>query len=355
MKKFKKIATMACVLLLAACSTPSNTNVSKTKQEESVGPQTTQAGVYAGDYRMIFLDGKYPVSKARGVTAGLTTATNVSEFENGLMDISKSHFSPDKYYFLEGQFITQEEVTKWLGVQTDANPDGLNVTTPGQKDAIVSILEQDYMLQVDGNFELNGISIGIGLNPEIHSTITLSDEQLLQIGKAAANKILHRLRQKDGMGSIPIVFGLYKQSVSNGLSRGVYLESSVSKSGETMGNWSQAKIEKRVFPVDTDKSEEFVIFSQFKKNVESFFPNLNGVVAEATFDNASLTKLNITITTQFFGQAELIGLSQYLVEQASVYNRENLQVVIQVQSVRGTEVVVSKNAKDTQFTTVILK
>lgn len=123
----------------------------------------------------------------------------------------------------------------------------------------------------------------------------------------------------------------------------------------TLNNWTQTKVEKRIFPVDSDKAQEFTTFSTFKKNVESFFPNLNGVVGEATFYDGELTKLYITVTTQFYGQAELIGLAQYLIEQAAVYNRSNLKVVIHVESVRGTEVVISKNVQETQFHNTILK
>lgn len=351
----KVTSVLLSVFILAACSANTTNQVETTTETtQAVGPQTTKTGVYAGDYRTIFLDGKYPISKSRGITSGLATATNVSEFENGLMDLSKLQFSPNEYYFLEGQFIDSKEVNNWLKVQSHDNPTGLNTTTPGQKDVIVSILEQDYMKEVNGDFELNGMSIGIGLNPQIHSSITLTDEQLLEIGRTASAKILEQLRQKEGMANIPIVFGLFKQSVDNGLSRGVYLESTVA-TDRGMGRWTQTKVEKRVFPVDSDMAEEYARFAEFKKNIEAFFPNLNGVVAESTFVDGVLSKLNITITTQFFGQSEIIGLSQYIIEQASVYNRANLKVVIQVQSVRGTEAVISKNVNDTQFHSAILR
>lgn len=351
----KAISVLLSVFILVACSASTASQVETTTEStQTVGPQTTRTGVYAGDYRTIFLDGKYPISKSRGITSGLTTATNVSEFENGLMDLSKLQFSPNNYYFLEGQFIDSKEVNNWLKVQSHDNPTGLNTTTPGQKDVIVSILEQDYMKQVNGDFELNGMSIGIGLNPQIHSSITLTDEQLLEIGRAASDTILEQLRQKEGMENIPIVFGLFKQSVDNGLSRGVYLESAVA-TGQGMGKWEQTKVEKRVFPVDSDMADEYARFMEFKRNIEAFFPNLNGVVAESTFVAGVLSKLNVTITTQFFGQSEIVGLSQYIIEQASVYNRTNLKVVIQVQSVRGTEAVISKNVNDTQFHSAILR
>lgn len=337
--------------VLGACA-PSVAPTNRTSESQQ-GTQATKTTI-GSDYRMILLDGKYPVSQSRGITTNLSTATNVSEFENGLMDLSKSQFSPDAYYFLEGQFISEEEVTNWLNVQSVNNPTGLNTTTPGQKDVIVSILEQDYMKEVNGNFELNGVSIGLALNPHLNTTTTLTDAQLLQIGKAASAKILNQLRQKEGMANIPIVFGLYKQVVDSGLSRGVYLESAVATTN-TLNNWTQTKVEKRIFPVDSDKAQEFTTFSTFKKNVESFFPNLNGVVGEATFYDGELTKLYITVTTQFYGQAELIGLAQYLIEQAAVYNRSNLKVIIHVESVRGTEVVISKNVKETQFHNTILK
>lgn len=350
----KKNIVWLCALslvLLSACQQNTTQNVN----ESSINQTTSASEVLTDEYRQVFVNNAYPISKSRGISANVGSATNVATFERGLLEISKGHFSPNQYYFLEGQFLEAKTVSGWLSVQSDDKPNGLNTTIPGQRDIIISILEQDFMLLVDGNYELNGMSIGIALNPNVNVTTTLTDADLITIGKNASVKILETLRQTNGLSQIPIVFGLYKQMDDKGVSRGAYIQSGVSTSGTTISNWASTNIVKRIYPLDADNSTESAKFIELKRNVEGFFPNLNGVVGHATFADNVLTELQINITTQFYGQSEMAGLAQFLVEQAAIYNRTGLKVTIIVESVRGTEAVIFKDTNELVFHRTILK
>lgn len=355
MKKIIKnsMFTLLLSVLLGGClNVPktTSTKISDTKQE---GVQITKTD-NSQDYRMIFLDGKYPISQTRGATISLGEASNITMFEIGLMNLSKNHFSPSAYYFLEGHYVTNQEIKKWLSNYTSDNPMGLNDTKDGEKDVIVTILEQDYMTYADNSYMLSGVSIGIAMNPYISNSKTLTDDELLSRGKLTAEKVVAFLRQKEGFQSIPIHVGLFKQEDDKGVGRGTYLVSGVTNQ-VSISNWQDTKIEKRIFPLDKDNTEQANIFNSFKRTIEAFFPNLNGVIAEVTLTNNVITKLNITITTQFYGQSEMKALEQFLIEKAGQTYNTQMDIVINVESVRGSELVVFKNASDTTFSSVNLK
>ncbi|NEW65585.1 CamS family sex pheromone protein [Carnobacteriaceae bacterium zg-84] len=350
MKFYKRALLIAFLFVLVGCAKNNSTpQTQKVSDEGNV--VVTNNSDNANDYKMILLDGKYPTSKTRGASLTLLTPVNIAEFEVGLTDLSKIQFPANQYYFLEGQYLPNQDIQKWLQVQNGENPDGLNKSNTPK--AISTILEQDYMLLVDNGYELNGVSIGIALNPQVNDTL-LSDNNLLELGKEAATKIVERIRTKEGMGNIPILIGLFKQSIDNGASRGSYLSYAVSKSGVSLSEWKPVNVEKRLFPLDNDKTDDVSVFSTFKKSVESFFPNLNGIVGEATFIDGTMSELNITVTTQFYGQSEMIALTQFLVEKANAYSASNLNVKIKVESVRGTEAVIHKKQGETVFHSVVL-
>lgn len=342
------------ILMLVACAKQEKQSTETTQAESNVVRATQKQDNQ--DYRMLFIDGAYRTSQVRGYTRSLSTPENIAEFEKGLMMVSKSYFDPNSYYFAEGQFITKEEVNAWLDNKSDNNPNGLNQTGQGEQDVIMTILEQDYMILQNNNYEFSGVSIGLALNPKISVSKTLTDEELIEKGKTAATQLLAVLRQKEGFGGIPIVFGLFKQDNNSGASLGRYLTTASSTSGTTLSKWSDLTIEKRLFPMDKEATSEVNVFNGFKKTIELFFPNLNGVIGYATFVKGNMTELDITITTQFYGQAEMIAFQQFLVEQASkTYSATELAVKIKVQSVRGAELVVYKSLGRADYQSIILQ
>lgn len=346
----KSVFFLCAITLLSACTQKNTTETNDKKQTDVV---TSTASHQVDDYRMLFIDGQYKTSSIRGYTLELATVENIAAFETGLMNLSKAEFNPSQFYFIEGQFITNEEMNSWLAVKSPENLNGLN-TQQDNHMFISTILEQDYMILNQENYELSGVSIGLALNPKFSGT-SLTDDELLAKGKEAVSQLLPLLRAKEGFESIPIMFGLFKQSVDNGLSHGTYLTTATSHTGTSIARWTNTKLEKRVFPLEMDKTEEASVFTAFKRNIEKFFPNLNGVVGAVTFANGAMSELDIRITTQFYGQAEMIAFEQFLLEQASAtYTASDLAVKIRVETVRGTELIVYKKAGENSYHSIVL-
>lgn len=338
------------LLLLSACGSQSKAPVTPSEQVNVQG-----VALEGNQYRVVFLDGHYQVSKSRGYSTVLNTAENIAFFEKGLLDISKKTFSPEKYYFLEGQFLETEELQKWLSVRKQDNPVGLNETGENEKDFVVTILEQNFMTPRDGDYELSGMSLGVALNPKIADNRMLSDADVLERGKVVAAQLVSQVREKPGFAGVPIVVGLFKQSVEDGVSYGKYLGSGVSREQNKFEKWEHITVEKRVFPLDIDVSEESSVFSEFKRDVEKLFPNLNGVVGQAIITDGTLTELDVTITTQFYGQTEMMAFAQFLKQKAaSTYPNSALKVTIKVESIRGTEIVVFKKSGENTYQAVVV-
>src|SRR5699024_11588075 len=65
------------------------------------------------NYRVVL---PYRVSAARGViTNQLANRLDIDEMEEGLRRLSKDYYSPDDYYFEEGQYLSESTVYGWLG------------------------------------------------------------------------------------------------------------------------------------------------------------------------------------------------------------------------------------------------
>lgn len=360
----KAIALMAaCAFLLSACQTEDP----DVKETESVGKETETTSQLSGDYySAIITDGAYKTSMNRGVTLGLNSNVNLKAFETGLMDLSQKHFSPDSYYFQEGQYINAETTSKWLGRASEENPEGLNPEDngklePNERNPIYldSLLEQNYMVKNDDGFALGGISIGLAMNTVDYYTqkefgaeyeTKISKEELLAEGKKMADKIVQRLRETEGVGDIPIVVGIFEQSTKDNLAGGVYISESISPDGATkVQDWKSINQKKVIFPTSGEESTELSSFENFKSEIENFFPNLSGVTAEALYTDDQIVNMKVSINTQFYGESEIIAFTQNVAEKASSYLLPNIPIEITIKSINGTEAFLSREAGETEF------
>ena len=175
MKKFGIIISLCLsAALMASCGKlggNSNTTTATTESSKS-GYQTTGEN-NSSDYQGIIEDGEYKTSKSRGVgiSQNSDNLLNLKSFEAGLTTISKDHFSTKSYIFQEGQYLNKATIQDWLGRKSSSNPEGLNPSDNGKKEAnkrnpiyVQQIEEQDYMKQNNGKLELAGMTIGIGMN-----------------------------------------------------------------------------------------------------------------------------------------------------------------------------------------------
>ncbi|WP_208560994.1 CamS family sex pheromone protein [Marinilactibacillus kalidii] len=381
-KKWLLTSMAGLAMFLASCdrlpnSDESDEQVSEQTEggEEAVDSTDTVVETRIDDnyYRpLITEDGSYEPSLNRGITRSLNSNVNIKTFENDLMRLSHKYFSTEDHYFQEGQFLPADLATSWLRraepltekqIENGETILGLNPEDNGSEDPesrapnyLSSILEQDFYTKTDDGIKLSGISIGLALN----SVEYYGDNQqqpiprdvLKREGQRIGSEVVSRMRQLDGVGSVPIMVGLYEQSTRDNFAGGVYISQGISQDGaEAVSDWTDLNEKRLVFPVEGMQSAEGNSFANFKSEVENFFPNLSGVTGIAHYVDDALVSLQIDIVTQFYGKGEIVAFTQYLNEAANAYLSENLPIEIKVESLNGIESFLKRDAGETEFNT----
>lgn len=375
MKRFWWIP--ASFLLLTAC-VPSETN-----ETEVVGTEEVETAIIPSMqlddqfYRTLL---PYKQSATRGkIVNRLNSRYDIEEAEKGLLRLSQNQFSPEDYYFQEGQKITDEEITAWLGrYNAEENPTGLNPENPNAKaseegeaaaenggnpppEILAHVIEQNYLVKTnEDTIRLGGVSIGLALNsiyynnddPGASYEETISQEQLESEGKRMADEIVNRLRQKEGMADIPIAVGLFKQKSPSTITPGTYFTYGIAPGGDNaVANWNPINEEYVVFPMSGPEEkyrEVDTAFQNFKQDVEEYFSNFTSVIGTGFYQGDSIRKLQIEIPIQFYGSSEVIGFTQYLTGLVMKHFPENIQVEVNLNSVNGAEALILRKTNETE-------
>ena len=353
---------LICTIGLAGCG-----------QKSNKGYSTTGGG--GGNYQGVIKNGRYRTSKSRGVNVGQNdNQYNLKSFENGLTQVSKRVFSTKNYIFQEGQYLNTQTVQDWLGRKTAKNPSGLNPARGSKSNPnpqyIQQLEEQDYMTESGNKLNLKGMTIGIGVNSEWNYSKKsggpnynkdISNATVKAQGEAAAQKVLTRMRAKKGVGNVPIVLAIYKQAPDDSLVGGSFIEYARC-TGNKVGTWHQLHYKTAVLPKSsgsnpTNKASQTDndSFSNFKSQVQSFFPNLSGVTAQAQYNNGQLDGMHITITTQFYSQTEINSFTQYIARAARRYLPSGIPIDIKIQSDSEMQAVVFRDSGQKNFTTHIFE
>lgn len=363
---------LSLLLFLTSCTSlndQSEGTVVKDNTQTAVPVQPTSNQLSNDYYRALIVDGKYQSSQNRGVSLDLNSSVNMKAFETDLLTVAKKVFPTDQYFFQEGQLITTEKALNWVGRKSDKNPDGLNPEDNGIVDSndrnpkyLSQILEQDFMVETENGFELGGIAIGLAMNQiDYYSTKDdnqnlnffeqpLTLEKVLEQGKSYGNEIVSRLRDETGLDSFPIVVGIYLQSPKDSLSSGVYVLEGKSSEGRNVEEWIQRKEQKVLFPnLAGEETDVNTQFSNFKNEIQLFFPNLSGVTGVGLYQDGKIVSLNIDIMTQFYGQTEIIAFTQQITDAANRYLPKDIEVELKVESINGMEAFLTRSANTQTF------
>lgn len=320
-------------------------------------------------YPALIVDGKYQPSKNRGVSLGLNSPVNMKDFESGLLDIAKTVFPTDQHYFQEGQIIDEATAQSWLGRASEDNPEGLNPENNGETDPekrypvyLSQILEQDYVVKTDDGYELGGVAIGMAMNMVDYYSVTNEDgtrnfyeqqlekAEVLDAAQQYANAIVSRLRNNPDLKDIPIVIGVFLQSPQESLAGGVYALDGISRAGNSVEEWRERDEEKVLFPNPSGEGDEASTnFDNFKTEVQSFFPNLNGVTGVGHYRNGELISLDIEIMTQFYGVTEIVAFTQHVTDSASRYLPPGAAIEIEIESIAGMEAFLNRAPNSENF------
>ncbi|MFS0761857.1 MULTISPECIES: CamS family sex pheromone protein [Peribacillus] len=379
------ILGMILILLLAGCA-PSFEDKqevvqdSKDKKETAIIPKYKISEEY---YQTIL---PFEPSKARGlVVSNLNTRYDIEEFENGLMRLAQTQFDPEDYLFQEGQILNSSEISSWLNRKyTDSQLKekdmkasknlGLNPVDPGKGDIdkrnednpiyLAHVLEHNYLVKTkDNSVSLGGVVIGLALN-SVHyyqkeafgATYEkkIDSKKLKQEGEKIAAEVLKRLRKKDKLKNVPITIALFEQNEKSSVVPGNFISyTNIDKNSDNIGKWTDLNEEYFLFPsagAEKKYRDDVNTFTNFKEDVEEYFPNFNGVIGRAFYMDDQLQSLNIDIPIQFYGNSEAIGFTQYVAGLIMERFPNYIAVQVSITSVNGPEALIVREANQDEPT-----
>lgn len=368
MKKVLKITAILGVLItLSACGNLKDSDLANnptTSNSQKKKYQTTSTN--DNSYNVLLKNGKYLTSPISGLTAN-DNDNNVDEraLESQLMNLSHNQFSTGKYVFQEGQELNQATVTDWLGRYSKSNKEGLNPKKAAKGKSyepiiLDQILEQDYLTKNGSSYKLGGISLGLALNsvdyynkkdggPEYQTKISRNQQE--SFGKDAANKVIKRIRKQKGMKNIPILIGLFSKTSKDSLVGGNYFAYGIANANSSKINeWKTVSYRSQILPVVGNEkainSSDATAFSDFKSAIQDYFPNISGVTANVQYQNGKLSQMNITVTTQFYGYAQVESFTRLVASSAKKYLPTNAPIEIKITSVNDVQALIAKNSAD---------
>lgn len=351
-------------LILTACA-PTDDEQSEEKQDQeqtnSSKKQTkvkeiaTDQNVQGDNYRTIL---PFKESQARGlVQEKMANGYNGEDFENGLLKISQEVFLTDQYLYQEGQFLNKDTIRAYLKPKftkkeidkmsdeekekSNANENlGLNPSVNGEKNpekiakntpALLSnILEQDFYSTSDTEGkEIEGMTIGLAMNSvyyyqkeeygETYSE-TLDTKMVKEKGQEMAEEMLSRLRENNELKDIPITFAIYIQSSEEDIVPGQFVSYAVSeKNGAKLNDWKKVNEQTVLLPsseaADLDEGLNSN-FQDFNSSLQSYFNNFTQAVGKVKFVNKKADNLVVDLPIDYYGKAELIGITQYVTQLA---------------------------------------
>ncbi|MFD1708213.1 CamS family sex pheromone protein [Siminovitchia sediminis] len=317
-------------------------------------------------------------SKARGmVVSNLNSRYDIDEFETGLMRVAMNQFSPEKYVFQEGQYLDKETVSLWLnrkftkeqlkerGLKEEQNV-GLNPLNDGKGSIeeqnernpiyLAHILEHNYLIKNDKSVKLSGVVIGLALN-SVHyyqkekygATFEqkISRDKLEAEGKKIADEVINRMRNMKGLGDVPITIALFEQKGKNDVIPGTFFAYAVSENGNSLGDWKKIDEKYVLFPseeAEKNHRDDQTFFMRFKDDIEEYFPNYNGVIGRGFYKDGQLVDMNIEIPVQMFGEAEMIGFTQWATSLIIDHFPDYINVEVEINSVNGAEALIVREA-----------
>ena len=382
MKKLMMLA-LSLSLLLAGCapnfkSQEEVVQEDKNEKDKAIIPNYKISDKY---YRTLL---PFEPSESRGlVVNNISTKYDINEFETGLMRVAQNSFDPDKYLFQEGQYLKRETVQAWLNRKfTDdqlkerelkaednigLNPmiaDGGDIDKNNEKSPIylAHILEHNYLLKNDdGKVGLGGVVIGLAMNSvhyyqkEQYGATFETDikrDVLEREGKKMAEEVLQRIRQIKGLKDVPVTIALFEQQARTSVVPGSFFAyAKADKGSNKLGGWEEISEKYVLFPssaAEKNHRDDLTAFLNFKQDVETYFPNFNGVIGKAFYAQDQLQEINIDIPIQFYGKAEGIGFTQYVTGLVVKHFPEYISVQVNISSVNGPEAIVVRKADQSE-------
>ena len=362
MKKFTILVTVVLFsLLLLACRPP----VPDVEQAIEDADTTTIVPLSNEETDAYFRSAlPFVSSPTRGLIYGsISNRADIEQVEQSLLRIATDFFDPEDYFFREGQFLTRDFVINILRAHnpepelasesiTGLNPAfGTEVTfdtqtfesTPSQPiRPIAYVLEQNFVIIKDDEFQLEGVAIAIALNPyyrEINQAtgwdhhFRMRDEELIEIGQQAATRLLPLLRRQEGLEDVPIMIGLFILRRDIDVLPGHFASVAIAEANRAaIGSWQMIQEEHFSLPsaeinrYDIGINDEFNFFSN---TIGTAFIHQHGLTARAQVVDQNVYRVNITFNMTFLGFSEKIAFFQLLEQEVIRFSPEyDIRIIV---------------------------
>lgn len=384
------ILFISAIFVLSACGQneekpKEKSNDNEQQESGSVKEIATDKNVQGDNYRTIL---PFKESQARGLLQdNMANSYNGEDFENGLLDLSKSVFPTDEYLYQDGQYLDKSTINAFLSPkytksevdkmdeeerkEKKANENlGLNPSHNGETDPekiaenspayLSNILEQDFYGSGDTKGKkIKGMTIGLAMNStyyyqkekdgETYSK-DLDDKEIKKQGKQMAGEILSRIREHKELKEIPIHFAIYRQTGENSIVPGEFIAGTTVEEGKTrINDWKDINQKTVLLPsqeaadLDENLNNDF---KQFNDDLQTYFNNFTQAVGTVKFDKKEAKQLSVDVPIDYYGKAETIGITQYVTEQAEKYFDDIDEYEIHIKDGNNPKALISKAKGD---------
>ena len=318
-----------------------------TKDENVVNEIQTYSLQYNDDYYTIYLPYKKGVGNNYILNSNVVDF-NVDSIERGLVQISANEFDVNKYYYQEGQYLTQDNLKKLLS-KDKLNKAG-EKTVSGKKikpTLIAGIYEKNFL---NKKGELKGMSLGIVLNPyqsydSNNNYVKYDQDELIDFGKDRSKTLIKYLREEKKI-TVPILVALYVEASPNSNVGGNYLYYGITSNDSIDFHYINQKNyymnNSNVKNMDSANYNNFKKFEDLIRN----YDNSIYVSGLGSFNGNKLKKLDIVITKTHYSYGELLYISQYLSENTINYFKD-IKVVIEIKAINEVKAYIVKEEGET--------
>ena len=360
------VSFLCSLVVLIGCSAPPVPPVQENTTEEEMLTKQLLSNEATSEYYRTMLP--YKTSPTRGLVysrySKMKNRDDIDTFDLALMRESQSYFDPKEVYFQEGQILTKPIVQQLLAKKMTAvelekelelDPDYVDIGLNPANDEIINIdgidvnpvylaylLEQNYVVQSEDETVLEGVTIGLALNPyqtwknelRYDQTIVLDENTLIEKGKEIAQRVIDILRTQEQFETVPIMIGLYIVQEESAVTPGhMVAKTLVGEKNSQIKNWEKVNEKYYLLPdnntlaFDSNLSNQF---SAFKQVIKEYYPHYYGIIGIAHFMDDKLTNLEITVNIDFYGLAEKLSFHQLLAQliPESFSPEYNIDVVI---------------------------
>ncbi|HEX6594096.1 MAG TPA: CamS family sex pheromone protein [Bacillota bacterium] len=396
------VLLLSTLLVLASCA-PSVKEDEIVKKDENKAEEPSIIPNYQlskDNYKMIL---PYRPSPSRGVIVDkIANRMDIDEMEEGLRRHSVQYFDPEKYFFEEGQYLSEEVVKAWLSrkltkkqlerevkdeveqlkkAEMTVNEEeiraelqqGLNPPINDQPkksdyekspEYLSHILEQNFLEKKDDNsVELVGVSLGIALKSvyryqtEIGGPYhykKISKEEMLEQGHQIAEEVVKRMRRNEELTDVPIMIALYREEEQSSPVPGNFVEKTFVEAGsKKIGKWKPIGEEYMLFPSGQGEKKYFddnQLVESFGDEIAQYFPNYVGVVGEGFYVDQELKKLTLEVPIEFYGKGEVLGFTQYIYGLVTEMFKDYYDLEIKITSTEKMESFIFREAGEKEPT-----